>query len=204
MYKIPPKVKERPRKFRKGSLKTSDLWICIAGHSAITWNDDSSSSRQSLQEWKSRTPSRMFLCLFNLLCPLMNCTILLRLSLSILTGIPAVSDTLRTDGSCQIWTKLGQGGQYITQRYLEMKNTLLGMRGGLLGDLKFLLRGKWTADLSHDWTWIKNLLGWPQGGTKTFPKSTQKFLDPALIWSSRAPQSFFGPVFSMFQRSFRT
>ena len=60
----------------------------------------------------------------------------------LLTDIPAVSDTLRTDGSCQIWTKLGQGGQYITQRYLEMKNTLLGMRGGLLGDLKFLLRGK--------------------------------------------------------------
>ena len=91
--------------------------------------------------------------------------------------------------------KLGQGGQYITQRYLEMKNTLLGMRGGLLGDLKFLLRGKWTADLSHDWAWIKNLLGWPQGGTKTFPKSTQKFLDPALIWSSRAPQSFFWTCF---------
>ena len=38
-----------------------------------------------------------------------------------LLGIPAVSDTLRTDGGCQIWTKLGQGGQYITLRYPDMK-----------------------------------------------------------------------------------
>ena len=33
-----------------------------------------------------------------------------------LTDIPAVSDTLRTDGGCHIWTKLGLGGQYITLR----------------------------------------------------------------------------------------
>ena len=59
-----------------------------------------------------------------------------------LTVNPGVTGPLRTDGGCQILMKLGQGGQYITQRYLEMKNTLLGMRGGLLGDLKFLLRGK--------------------------------------------------------------
>ena len=58
-----------------------------------------------------------------------------------LTGIPAVSDTLRTDGGCQIWTKLGQGGQYITLRYPDMKKTLLSPRGGILGDLIFLLRG---------------------------------------------------------------
>ena len=38
-----------------------------------------------------------------------------------LTDIPALSDTLRTDGGCQIWTKLGQGGQYITLRYPDMK-----------------------------------------------------------------------------------
>ena len=28
-----------------------------------------------------------------------------------LTDYPALSDTLRTDGGCQIYTKLGQGGQ---------------------------------------------------------------------------------------------
>ena len=60
---------------------------------------------------------------------------------SALTGIPAVSDTLRTDGGCQIWTKLGQGGQYITPIYPDMKKTLLSPRGGILGDLIFLLRG---------------------------------------------------------------
>ena len=58
-----------------------------------------------------------------------------------LTDIPALSDTLRTDGGCQIWTKLGQGGQYITLRYPDMKKTLLSPRGGILGDLIFLLRG---------------------------------------------------------------
>ena len=67
-----------------------------------------------------------------------------------LTDIPAVSDTLRTDGSCQIWTKLGQGGQYITPIYPDMKKTLLSPRGGILGDLIFLLRGYWGADFSHD------------------------------------------------------
>ena len=58
-----------------------------------------------------------------------------------LTDIPAVSDTLRTDGGRQIWTKPGQGGQYITPRYPDMKKTLLSPRGGILGDLIFLLRG---------------------------------------------------------------
>ena len=62
-----------------------------------------------------------------------------------LLGIPAVSDTLRTDGGCQIWTKLGQGGQYITQRYLEMKNTLLGMRGGPFGGPEISIKGKMNS-----------------------------------------------------------
>ena len=55
-----------------------------------------------------------------------------------LTGIQAVSDTLRTDGGCQIWTKLGQGGQYITPIYPDLKKNLLGTRGGFLGPMKFL------------------------------------------------------------------
>ena len=46
-------------------------------------------------------------------------------TVSTLTDIPAVSDTLRTDGGCQIWTKLGQGGQYITPIYPDLKKTLL-------------------------------------------------------------------------------
>ena len=63
-----------------------------------------------------------------------------------ITDIPAVSDTLRTDEGHQIWTKPGQGGQYITPRYPDMKKTLLSPRGSILGDLIFLLRGYWMAD----------------------------------------------------------
>ena len=62
-----------------------------------------------------------------------------------LTGIPAVSDTLRTDGGCQIWTKLGQGGQYITPRYPDLKKPLLDPRGGLFGALDFSIKGKITS-----------------------------------------------------------
>ena len=67
-----------------------------------------------------------------------------------LTGIPAVSDTLRTDGGCQIWTKLGQGGQYITPRYPDLKKTLLGPRGGFLGPMKFLCSENLASNFSHD------------------------------------------------------
>ena len=77
--------------------------------------------------------------------------------------------------------KLGQGGQYITPRYPDLKKTLLDPRGGLLGHLKFLLRGNSTADLSHDLAEIKNFLGLPEEGPKAFPKLHQKVLDPALF-----------------------
>ena len=56
-----------------GSSKTLVLTDCVAGHSAITWKEDSSSSKQSLQEYESFTPFWMFLCLFSLLCPVRNC-----------------------------------------------------------------------------------------------------------------------------------
>ena len=39
-----------------GSSKTFVLMDCVAGHSAITWKEDSSSSKQSLQEYESFTP----------------------------------------------------------------------------------------------------------------------------------------------------
>ena len=81
--------------------------------------------------------------------------------------------------------KLGQGGQYITPRYPDLKKTLLDPRGGFLGHLIFLSRGKSPADFSHDWAWIKNFLGWPKGGPKASPKLRQKFLDPALFWSTQ-------------------
>ena len=121
-----------------------------------------------------------------------------------LTGFPALTGPLCTEGGLRILTKLGQGGQYLTPRYPNLKKTLSDPRGGLLGHLKFLLRGKSTADLSHDWAWIKNFLGWPEGGPKPFPKLRQKFLDPALLWSSRPLGSFLAPQFSMAPRGLPT
>ena len=75
--------------------------------------------------------------------------VLVKVVLFQLTDSPAVSDTLRTDGGRQIWTKLGQGGQYITPRYPDLKKPLFGPRGGFLGTLKFLFSGNWVADFSH-------------------------------------------------------
>ena len=60
----------------------------------------------------------------------------------LLTDIPAVSDTLRTDGGCQIWTKLGQGGQYITLRQPDMKKPRLAPRGEQFGGLEISIKGK--------------------------------------------------------------
>ena len=124
--------------------------------------------------------------------------------ITFLTGFPALTGPLCTEGGLRILTKLGQGGQYLTPRYPNLKKTLLDPRGGLLGHLKFLLRGKSTADLSHDWAWIKNFLGWPEGGPKAFPKLHQKFLDPALFWSSRPLGSFLAPLFGMSPWGFPT
>ena len=124
--------------------------------------------------------------------------------ISYLTGFPALTGPLCTEGGLRILTKLGQGGQYLTPRYPNLKKTLSDPRGGLLGHLKFLLRGKSTADLSHDWAWIKNFLGWPEGGPKAFPKLHQKFLDPALFWSSRPLGSFLAPLFGMSPWGFPT
>ena len=61
--------------------KIFHLKYCVAGHSAMTWWLDSSSSRHSLQEWGSLILFCMFLCLFSLLCPVRNCIIRLRFSL---------------------------------------------------------------------------------------------------------------------------
>ena len=44
------------------SSKTLVLIDWVAGHSAFTWKDDSSSSRQSLQEWGSFTPVCKLMC----------------------------------------------------------------------------------------------------------------------------------------------
>ena len=67
-----------------------------------------------------------------------------------LTVCPALTGPLRTDEGCQILMKLGQDGQYITQRHPELKKTRFDPRGGFLGYLIFSHRGKSTADLSHD------------------------------------------------------
>ena len=71
------------RAIGEGSSKTLVLTDFVAGHSAITWKEDSSSSKHSLQEWGSSTLFCRFLCLFSLLCPVRNCTNLLRLFLTV-------------------------------------------------------------------------------------------------------------------------
>ena len=96
------------------------------------------------------------------------------------------------------------GGTVHHPKIPWLEKNPLGPEGGFLGHLIFLHRGKSPADFSHDWAWIKNFLGWPGREPKPFPKLRQKFLDPALFWSSWPLGKFLGPRIGMSPQGFPT
>ena len=114
-----------------------------------------------------------------------------------LTDIPALTGTIRTDGGRPIWTKFGQCGGYTPRSYPRTKIPPAGPRGGQKGPSNFVVWRNWSGHLSHEWTWIKNLAVWPEGGLKALQNKAKTILDPASFRSSMTTRTFFGAIFAL-------